>query len=51
MNEFEAILFPAAGNTSSGRKGIAYDWQSLMAAQGVAEIESRLAGMVLEPAE
>ncbi len=50
MNDFEAILFPTT-TALSGRKGIAYDWQSLTAAQGVAEIERRLAGMVLEPAE
>ena len=50
MNDFEATLFPTNA-VLSGRKGIAYDWQSLTAAQGVAEIERRLAGMVLEPAE
>lgn len=36
---------------TAGRKGIAYDWQSLMAADGVAAIEAELAELVLEKAE
>ena len=36
---------------TAGRKGIAYDWQSLMAADGVVAIEAELADLVLESAE
>lgn len=39
------------GTPTAGRKGIAYDWQSLMAADGVAAIEAELAELVLESAE
>ena len=39
------------GSATAGRKGIAYDWQSLMAADGVAAIEAELAELVLESAE
>ncbi len=48
MNQFEITLFAVPG---SGRKGIAYDWQSLMAAEGVVAIETELAELVLETAE
>lgn len=41
----------ADGTATAGRKGIAYDWQSLMAAVGVAAIEAELAELVLESAE
>lgn len=36
---------------NAGRKGLAYDWQSLVAADGVAAIEAELADLVLEHAE
>ena len=39
------------GTATAGRKGLAYDWQSLMAAEGVAAIEAELAELVLETAE
>ena len=39
------------GTANAGRKGIAYDWQSLLAAEGVAAIEAELSELVLEPAE
>ena len=39
------------GTATAGRKGLAYDWQSLMAAEGVAAIEAELAELVLESAE
>jgi hypothetical protein len=39
------------GAFNAGRKGIAYDWQSLIAADGVAAFEAELADMVLEHAE
>jgi hypothetical protein len=38
------------GTATGGRKGIAYDWQSLLAADGVAAIEAELADLVLESA-
>ncbi len=44
MNNFD-------GTSTAGRKGIAYDWQSLLAADGVATFEAQLAEMVLESAE
>jgi len=44
MNEFD-------GTENAGRKGIAYDWQSLFVDEGVAAIEASLAELVLEPAE
>jgi hypothetical protein len=44
MNQFDATA-------TAGRKGIVYDWQSLMAAEGVAAIEAELADLVLETAE
>ncbi len=49
MNQSSTTCF--AATTNSGRKGIAYDWQSLLAAEGVAEIEARLSELVLESAE
>lgn len=36
---------------NAGRKGIAYDWQSLVAASGVAALEAELADLVLEHSE
>jgi hypothetical protein len=44
MNQFDATA-------TAGRKGIPYDWQSLMAAEGVSAIEAELAELVLEAAE
>ena len=44
MNSFD-------GTANAGRKGIAYDWQSLLAADGVAALEASLAELVLESAE
>ncbi|CAB4882554.1 unannotated protein [freshwater metagenome] len=44
MNQFD-------GTATTGRKGIAYDWQSLLAAEGVAALEAQLAELVLESAE
>jgi hypothetical protein len=44
MNQFDATA-------TAGRKGLTYDWQSLMAAEGVAAIEAELAELVLETAE
>ena len=44
MNQFD-------GTANAGRKGIAYDWQALMAADGVAAIEAELSELVLETAE
>lgn len=46
MNQFETELFALP---SSGRKGVAYDWQQLQAADGVAALEVDLARFVLEP--
>ena len=39
------------GTATSGRKGIAYDWQSLVAADGVKAIEAELSELVLETAD
>ena len=39
------------GTTTSGRKGIAYDWQSLLAEGVAAELELELATMTPEFAE
>ncbi len=39
------------GTATAGRKGIAYDWQSLMATRGVAAIEAELCRLVLETSE
>ena len=44
MNHFESCA-------NAGRKGIAYDWQSLIAADGLAALEAELAELVLESAE
>jgi len=44
MNQF-ANRFD--GTATAGRKGIAYDWQSLMAASGVAAIETELSELVM----
>jgi len=44
MNEFD-------GTENAGRKGIAYDWQSVLLDDGVAAIEASLAELVLESAE
>lgn len=44
MNQFD-------GTANAGRKGIAYDWQSLLAADGVAALEAQLGELVLESAE
>ena len=44
MNHFDS-------SSTAGRKGMAYDWQSLLAADGVAVMEAQLAEMVLESAE
>jgi hypothetical protein len=44
MNQFD-------GTENAGRKGIAYDWQSLLADEGVTSIEETLAELVLESAE
>ena len=44
MNQFD-------GTANAGRKGIAYDWQSLFAADGVSALEAQLAELVLESAE
>jgi len=44
MNQF-ANRFD--GTATAGRKGIAYDWQSLMAATGVAAIEAELSELVM----
>jgi hypothetical protein len=44
MNHFDC-------SSTAGRKGMAYDWQSLLAADGVAAMEAQLADMVLESAE
>ena len=40
-----------ADSTNSGRKGISYDWQSLLATEGVAAIEAELSDLMLESAE
>ena len=39
------------GTTTSGRKGITYDWQSLLAEDVAAELELELATMTPEYAE
>ena len=39
------------GTTTSGRKGIAYDWQSLLASAETATLEYELAAMTPEYAE
>ena len=39
------------GTTTSGRKGIAYDWQSLLASAETATLEHELAAMTPEYAE
>ncbi len=44
MNQYD-------GTANAGRKGISYDWQSLVAADGVAAIEAELSELVLESAE
>ncbi|HRE00647.1 MAG TPA: hypothetical protein PLV68_05075 [Ilumatobacteraceae bacterium] len=44
INSFDATA-------TAGRKGLPYDWQSLLAAEGVAEIEAELSELVLEPSE
>ncbi|MCB1000228.1 MAG: hypothetical protein R2713_08500 [Ilumatobacteraceae bacterium] len=35
------------GTVNAGRKGIAYDWQSLLAAAEAASLEHELAGLAL----
>lgn len=37
--------FVADGTVNQGRKGLAYDWQSLFAATAVTAIEAQLASM------
>lgn len=49
MNQFNAAQLDNSYN--GGRKGVAYDWQSLIAADGVGRIEAQLAELVLEHAE
>ncbi|MEI7618092.1 MAG: hypothetical protein WCK14_05675 [Actinomycetota bacterium] len=44
MNNFD-------GTATAGRKGIPYDWQSLLATDVVAAFEAELAELVLESAE
>lgn len=39
------------GTTTSGRKGIAYDWQSLLVDAGATTLEFELAAMTPEYAE
>ena len=39
------------GTTTSGRKGIAYDWQALLAASEAEALESELATLTPEYAE
>ncbi len=39
------------GMVTAGRKGVAYDWQSVLAADGIVSIESALRRTALEPAE
>lgn len=39
------------GTTTSGRKGIAYDWQSLLVQAVTATLDSELAAMTPEYAE
>ena len=39
MNHFDEQF---DGRENAGRKGVAYDWQSLVAADGVAAIEAEL---------
>ncbi|MEO7369279.1 MAG: hypothetical protein ABI949_10350 [Ilumatobacteraceae bacterium] len=39
------------GTTTSGRKGIAYDWQSLLVSAEAAKLDSELAAMTPEYAE
>jgi hypothetical protein len=39
------------GTTTSGRKGIAYDWQSLLASAETATLDRELAEMAPEYAE
>ena len=44
MNAYETDLFSGRGSRrNGGRKGIAYDWQSIFAAEGLAAIEAELA--------
>ena len=44
MNNFD-------GTATAGRKGISYDWQSLLANDVIASFEAQLADLVLESAE
>ena len=39
MNHVDTMI---DGRETAGRKGVAYDWQSLLAADGVAAIEAEL---------
>ena len=39
------------GTTTAGRKGISYDWQSLLANDVVSSFEAQLADLGLESAE
>ena len=39
------------GRENAGRKGIAYDWQSLLAADGVAAIEAELSRYTVDALE
>ena len=49
MSQCNAAQLDSSYN--GGRKGLAYDWQSLIAADGVSKIEAQLAELVLEHAE